>query len=117
MTKGEDTYFAHRMAQGIGIDLAPLPPENHYYFQGFEPHLVQDSKRWVRVASLYPEKVNYIEYYRNGELLDIAYDEPFYPGYETTWIQKPIRMRPDDKVFTARIVQTDGKVIEKRVEV
>lgn len=116
VTRGEDTYFAHRMAQGIGIPVEPLPPEEHYYFQGFEPHMIQDGKRWIRVAALYPEKVDHVEYYRNGELMDLAYDEPFYPGYVTTWIQKPIVIRPEDKTFVARIVQADGDVIEKTVE-
>ncbi len=27
ITKGEDTFFAHRMAQGIGIKLEPIPQE------------------------------------------------------------------------------------------
>ena len=122
VTEGEDTYFAHRMAEGIGISVEPLPPEDRYYFQGFEsrrmqPDKVRGNKRWIRIASLYPEKVDYIEYYRNGRLLDIAYDEPFYPRYETTWIQRPVYIKPEDKVFTARIVQTDGSVVEKRVEI
>lgn len=117
VTRGEDTYFAHRMAEGIGIGVEPLAREEHYYFQGFEPHMIQGDKRWIRIAALYPENVDYVEYYRNGELMDIAYEEPFYPDYVTTWIQRPITMRPDDRVFTARIVQTDGEVIEKTVEV
>ena len=116
VTRGEDTYFAHRMAQGIGIDVNPLPLGEQYYFQGFEPHMKQGDKRWIRLASLYPEKIDYVEYYRNGKLIDIAYDEPFYPGYETTWIQKPVHITFEDKVFTARIFQTNGEVVEKQVE-
>jgi hypothetical protein len=115
VTAGEDTFFAHRMAEGIGIAIDPLPPEEHYYFQGFEPHMVQDGKRWIRLAALSPETVDYIEYYRNGELLDIAYEEPFYPGYETTWIQRPVHIEPTDEAFVARIHQTDGRVIERHV--
>ena len=116
ITPGEDTYFAQRMAEGIGIPVDPLPPEAAYYFQGFEPHMTLNGKRWIRVAALYPEKVDCVEYYRNGELLDVAYDEPFYPGYLTTWIQDPIVMQPDDREFMARIIQCDGEVIEKVVE-
>ena len=117
VTKGEDTYFAHRMAEGIGIPVEPLPNDEQYYFQGFEPHMTLNGKRWIRVAALYPEKVDYVEYYRNGTLMDVGYDEPFYPRYLTTWIQEPIVIKPDDTVFMARIVQRDGEVIEKVVEV
>jgi hypothetical protein len=115
VTAGEDTFFALRMAEGIGIPFDPLPIEEQYYFQGFEAHMVQDGKRWVRLAALHPETVDYIEYYRNGELLDIAYDEPFYPRYETTWIQRPVHIEPTDEAFAARIHQADGRVIERHV--
>lgn len=116
ITKGEDTYFAHRMAEGIGIQLDPLSEDEQYYLQGLEPHMVQDGKRWIRLAALYPEKIDTVEYFRNGEPMGIAYEEPFYPDYVETWIQTPIMMQPDDKVFTARVTQFDGKVIEKTVE-
>jgi hypothetical protein len=113
ITPGEDTYFAHRMAEGIGIPLAPLPEEDQYYLQGLEPHMIQDNKRWIRLAALYPEKIDTVEYFRNGQPMGIAYEEPFYPDYVETWIQKPIHMQPEDSIFTARITQFDGKVIEK----
>lgn len=115
VTRGEDTFFAHRMAQGIGIEVPDIALEDEYYFQGFEPHMIVDGKRWIRIAALYPEKIDYIEYYRNDELIDVAYCEPFYPLYKTTWIQDPVHITADDRVFNARIVQTDGKAIEKTV--
>ena len=37
VTKGEDTCFAHRMAEGIGIKVPKLPKEDQYYLQGLEP--------------------------------------------------------------------------------
>lgn len=113
ITPGEDTYFAHRMAEGIGIPLPPLAEEDQYYLQGLEPHMIQGNKRWIRLAALYPEKIDTVEYFRNGQPMGIAYEEPFYPDYVETWIQKPIYMQPEDKIFTARITQFDGEVIEK----
>jgi len=113
ITPGEDTYFAHRMADGIGIQLDPLPEDEQYYLQGLEPDKIQDGKRWIRLAALYPEKIDTVEYFRNGKPMGIAYEEPFYPDYVETWIQKPIFMRADDREFMARIRQFDGKVIEK----
>lgn len=35
----------------------------------------------------------------------------------TTWIQRATRVRPEDREWKARIVQADGQVIEKIVEV
>ena len=115
ITPGEDTFFARRMAEGIGTSLPPLPPEDHYLFQGFEPHITLDGKRWLRLAALYPEQVDYVEFYRDGELVDVAYDEPFFIDYRTTWIQGPVQMRPDDKVWLARVVQTNGQIVEQIV--
>jgi hypothetical protein len=113
ITPGEDTYFAYRMADGIGIQLDPLPEEAQYYLQGLEPNKIQDGKRWIRLTALYPEKIDTVEYFRNGKPMGIAYEEPFYPDYVETWIQKPIFMQSDDREFMARIRQFDGKVIEK----
>ena len=113
ITLGEDTYFAHRMAEGIGIPLSPLAEEDQYYLQGLEPHMIQGNKRWIRLAALYPEKIDTVEYFRNGQPMGIAYEEPFYPDYMETWIQKPIYMQPEDTIFTVHITQFDGKVIEK----
>jgi hypothetical protein len=111
VTPGEDTYFAHRMAEGLGIKLPPLPEEEQYYLQGLESHMIQDGKRWIRLAALYPEKIDTVEYYRNGKPMGIAYEEPFYPDYVQTWIQKPIFMQPEDRSFTARVIQFDGQDI------
>ncbi|MAF10021.1 hypothetical protein CMK11_06170 [Candidatus Poribacteria bacterium] len=117
ITPGEDVFFARRMAEGIGIDLPPLEPGDEYYLQGFEPDITLDGKRWVRLASLYPEKVDRVEYWRNGERIDVAYDEPFFVDYRTTWIQGPVIERADDREWRARIFQTDGAVVEKVVNV
>ena len=81
-----------------------------------EPNKIQDGKRWIRLAALYPEKIDTVEYFRNGKPMGIAYEEPFYPDYVETWIQKPIFMQADDREFMARIRQFDGKVIEKIVK-
>jgi len=113
ITPGEDAFFAQRMAEGIGLPVSPLPPEDHYYFQGFEPQLTLNGQRWLRLAALYPEQVDYVEFYRNGQLIEVAYQAPFFIDYRTTWIQGPVSMRPDDKTWLARVVQTDGRVVEK----
>lgn len=112
ITRGEDTFFARRMAEGIGISLPPLSEEDKYYFQGFKPDTVLGNKRWIRLASLYPETINYVEFYKNGKLYDISYEEPFMVNYRTTWIQMPVKAEPGDE-WKAKIFLTDGKVIER----
>ena len=114
---GQDTFFARRMAEGIGIDLPPLPRDQWYFFEGFAPHHIElDGKRWLHVAALYPERVDYVEYFCNGELVDRAYGEPFYINYMTTWRHRPVAARPGD-VWLARIVESDGSVVELQTEV
>jgi len=117
ITPGEDTFFARRMAAGIGLPLSPLPEAEHYYLQGLEPHLTYGGQRWIRLASLYPETINYVDFYRNGRLFYTAYDEPFSVNYLSNWRQGGITVRPDDKEWQAVIHLRNGEVIEKTVAI
>ena len=117
ITDGEDTFFARRMAEGIGIALPTLPLEEQYYLQGLEPHMEYQGKRWVRLASLYPETINYVDFYRNGKLVCSAYDEPFMVNFQTNWMQGPIHVQPDDKEWRAVIQLSNGDIVEKIVSV
>jgi hypothetical protein len=117
ITKGEDEFFARRMAEGIGIDVSELPQEEQYYLQGLEPEMTYEGKRWLRLASLYPETINYVDFYRNGELVYTAYDEPFSLYFQTNWRQGPWEIKPDDKAWKAVVHLRDGKTIEKTVHV
>lgn len=113
VTPGEDMFFARRMAEGIGISLPSISDKEQYYLQGFEPSITVDNKRWIRLSSLYPETINYVEFYRNGVLIDIAYEEPFMVNNESTWLQKPFIMNKDDHEWKARIFLRDGRILEK----
>ncbi len=111
VTKGEDLFFARRIARGVGITLEELPIEERYYFQGFEESICNGDQRWLRVASEYPETINKVCFYRNGELMDIAYDEPFFVKYKTTWIQDSVTVLPGDE-WIAEVHLTSGEVLE-----
>jgi hypothetical protein len=115
VTKGEDLFFAYRMAEGIGIDLPPLPKEDHYYLQGLEADWAYNNQRWIRLASLYPENINYVEFYRNGKLLYISYDEPFPINFVSNWLQRGIDILPDDKEWKAVIYLRNGEIIKRTV--
>lgn len=96
ITRGEDTFFARRMAEGLGISLPPIPKEEHYYLQGFEPEMEYDSLRWLRLASMYPETIDYVDFCRNGELFYTSYDEPFSINFESNWRQGGVVTNPGD---------------------
>lgn len=112
VTPGEDTYFARRMAEGIGIALPALPLEEQFRLQGLDDELTLDGRRWIRLASLYPETIDYVEFLRNSELVDRAYNDPFMMNNVTTWIQEPTRIARDDD-WKAIVHLADGSVVEK----
>jgi hypothetical protein len=117
VTAGEDTCFAHRMAKGLGIAVDDIAVEDQYYLQGLEPDWEYDGQRWLRLASLYPETIRYVDFYRNSELYYTAYDEPFAVHFETNWRQGSITVQPDDREWKAVIYLADGQVIEKVLRV
>lgn len=117
VTPGEDTFFAHRMAMGLGIAVDAIPEDAQYYLQGLEPDWTYEGKRWIRLASLYPEKVDRVDFYRNGKLVYTSYDEPFPVYYRTTWMQGGWEVQPDDREWRAVAHLGDGSQIEKTVQV
>lgn len=117
ITKGEDEFFAYRMAQGIGIKLPEISFENQFYLQGFEEKMFFEGKRWIRLASLYPESIDYIEFYRNGELYYTCFDEPFTVSYTSNWSQKGTEISSEDKEWKAIIHLNNGSSIEKNVKI
>lgn len=101
ITRGEDQFFAWRMAHVLGIDVPEIPTDEQFYFQGFEPAYVYKNQRWLRLASLYPERIDYVEFFRNGEFFDVAFEEPYYPLHRTTWIQDGIDLLGGREEWTA----------------
>ena len=115
VTPGEDLFFALRMAAGIGIDVPVLSTQDSYYLQGLEPQMEYAGQRWIRLASLYPEAINYVEFLRNGILYYVAYDEPFSVHFASNWRQGGVLSRPDDREWTALVHLHSGDVLEKSV--
>ena len=112
VTKGEDTFFAYRMAEGIGISLPPIPADEQYHLQGFEPHLTDGGQRWIRLASLYPESINFVDYYRDGALYYTSYDEPFSVHYLSNWRQGGVPVQPGE-TWRAVVHLRNGEVVER----
>ena len=73
--------------------------------------MIYEGKRWLRVASLYPETINYVEYFKNGERIYTAYDEPFSLFYQSNWRQDGCPALKNDK-FKAIVHLRTGNMIE-----
>lgn len=110
---GEDLFFALRVAKLTGIKKVEPAFDDQYYLQGFEPKMTYDGKRWIRLASLYPESVDYVEYYRDGALYYVCYDEPFSVGFKSNWNQDGTAVRSGES-WEARVHLRDGRVLTKR---
>lgn len=112
ITTGEDRFFAQRMALGLGIPVAPIPEVEQYYLQGLEPAWSTNGQRWLRLASLDPESIDHVVFYRNGEPYYTAYDEPFAVHFISNWRQGGVAAIPGD-VWRAVIQLRNGAVIER----
>ena len=113
---GEDRFFAHRMAMGLGIPLEPLPKADQFYLQGLEPHMTYNGKRWIRLASLYPETIDHVEFYCNEKRIYIAYDDPFLLYYEKNWQQAGVETQPGDCwKAVVHLVCGEQRILEARV--
>lgn len=115
VTPGEDTFFAYRIAKAIGIEIPELSEEEQYYLQGFEPEMEYQGKRWIRLASLCPETINFVDFYRNGELIYTCYDEPFTVNFKSNWLQGAVEVSRGEK-WRAVIHLRSGRVLEKTAE-
>lgn len=117
VTEGEDLFFARRMARTIGLPVKPLEENEQFVLQGLAPEeAFSGGLHTMRLACEYPEKVDYVTFYRNGEKLYTSYDEPFMCYTESTWLGTPMRVQSGDR-FQARIHLTDGtvRILERHI--
>lgn len=113
ITKGEDEFFACRMALMLGIKKDVPALEHQFYLQGFEPHMTYEHKRWIRLASLYPEHIDYVEFYRDDKLFATAYDDPFTINNVWNWKQEAVMdILPTEK-WQAIVHLLDGTIVTK----
>jgi len=107
--QGEDEFFSKRLSDIIYNTKAN---ENEYFLHGFEKGLDINSKHFVRLASRYPEKINYVKFYEDEKLLDISYCEPFMYKSLTSWNQIPYEASKKSKKFTAEVTLHNGKILK-----
>lgn len=113
ITKGEDRFFALRMNEYLTGKKAELALEEQFYLQGLEKDMTYENKRWIRLASLYPEKIDYVEFIRNGELYQLAFDDPFCVNFWFNWAQFPVEGIEPGECWKAIVHLSEGKIVEK----
>ncbi|MCL2060555.1 MAG: hypothetical protein FWH01_16145 [Oscillospiraceae bacterium] len=112
---GEDLFFARRVARAVGIPVEPLANDDKFVLQGLgQSEGFGFGRHVVRVACEYPEEVSQVTFYRNGEKLDISYDEPFFLNTETNWLAKSETPSQGD-VYKAEIKLRCGETITREV--
>ncbi len=112
ITSGQDAFFAQRMAIACGIEKTPHNRPKELYLQGLEPGCRLDGKCWISLASLYPELIERVDFYRNGELIDRIYEEPFLVNYQRTWLHAPVENVTLGEQFKAVAYFRDGTICE-----
>ena len=114
ITPGEDTFFAERLAESLGIRQAERALEDCFFLQGLEADEEWQGKRWIRLASKCPERIHKVDFYRQGEYFDTAYDDPFTINFYWNWLQLPVEGIEKGEEWEAVITLADGQVFRKK---
>ena len=114
ITPGEDTFFAERLSESLGLSQNVRDLENCFYLQGLEADTAWEGKRWIRLASKYPERIHRVDFYRNGAYFDSAYDDPFSIRFYWNWMQFPVEGIEKGEEWEAVITLSDGQVFRKK---
>jgi hypothetical protein len=75
-----------------------------------------DGRRWIRLASLHPEQIDYVDFRRNCELVYTCYIEPFTVNYFSNLKQSAWESKGVTEQWEAQIHLADGRVLSRRAE-
>lgn len=109
ITPGLDACFAARMRKLLGIPRETVP---EYAFTGLERHESWQGKRWIGIAALHPERIDRVEFYRDGVLYDICYLDPFTVHFMENWRQGAVENCTPGEVWRAEIYLSDGSIVK-----
>ncbi len=65
------------------------------------------------LTCLYPETIDFVDFYLNDALVYTCYDDPFTLNFNSNWHQGPWLVQPDDREWKAVIHLVNGESIEK----
>ncbi|MFI3207070.1 MAG: hypothetical protein R3Y33_07460 [Clostridia bacterium] len=111
---GEDKFFAYRICEYFGIETEKLEEKEQFYIQGLEKQMSYEDKRWIRLASLYPENIDYVEFFRDKNYVASAYCDPFMlNSVGSNWLQKEFSEKIENgELWSAKIHLRDKKIVE-----
>lgn len=117
ITKGEDDYFARRLSFALGLvktneeNSKEESKEDQYYLQGIDENQTANGEIWPRLASMYPEKIDCVQFYLNDSHIYTCYNEPFTVNYHWNWKQFGLAVNSGDHLL-ARVHLRDGAMLE-----
>lgn len=115
VTKGEDQFFAWRMAEWLGLRPVPIPEDSQFVLMGLSPFEMVDGKCWPRMASLCPEGIDHVDFYQNGKHIGRCYEDPFTLNYLSNWLQGPHYGTAGE--WRAVATLRNGEVVERTASV
>ncbi len=110
ITRGEDTFFAKRLSDELGIPWDNKYSQEEFLLQGLGNHETYNNSQWIRLAALYPEKIDYVTFYRDNEYMGLSYEEPFYLNSTNTWYQEGVALTGKKEMWQAKVHLHDGTV-------
>lgn len=114
ITRGEDQFYAMNLREYLKGEIVKTNIKDEFYLQGLESGMEYEGKRFIRLAALHPEKINYVEFYRNGSLYCVTYDDPYCVNYIQNWLQGPVKNVSVGEEWKAIVHLRDGQCIEKK---
>ena len=94
--------------------MPPIPEEERYYLQGPEPALTYGGERWIRSASLNPEAIHSVDYFKDDRLIYTSFDSPFSVNFESNWRQRGVESGRHH--WKALIRLANGDVLERSAD-
>ncbi|MEM6391960.1 MAG: hypothetical protein AAF797_04245 [Planctomycetota bacterium] len=117
---GHDLCFAWRMKQALGYPVEALAEEDAFVLYGLGEHEWADAgaggyaggdrlvKRWPGLACVWPEKVDRVVFERDGEVVEVSYDDPFAVGWQNNWYHAGWVAEPGEHRWKATAYMLDG---------
>lgn len=121
---GHDRFFAWRTADALGCRPDPIPDDEQFVLYGLGEHEVAPSihdpdrpHRWPGLACLFPERVDRVEFLRDGRPVETGYNDPFVVGWYWNWLHHGHPAEPGTHRWQAIAHLHDGSTIAREAEV
>jgi len=120
---GHDRFFAWRMAEAMGYQPEPIDAEEQFVLAGLGEHEagtwvrdVSRQRRWPTLAALRPERVDRVDFYRDGVWVETCYDDPFAVGWRSNWYHEGHLAEPGRHAWRAEAFLRDGSAVVREAE-